>query len=342
MSPAPSPARIAVVGGGLAGLTAAATLADAGRDVTVFDKGRGPGGRLSTRRVEPFTFDHGAQYFTARAPVFREEVERWIAAGVAARWDAHLGVLDAREGGSGPHTQRALGDRDERFVGVPGMNSIARHSAAQLGARVVPSVRITACEPSAEHGYELIDEAGGRRGRFDAVLVTTPPSQAAPLVERSATLAAVAADTLMDPCWAVLVAFEAAVPLAYGGAFVNGGPLAWVAHDGSKPGRGGAHTWVLHGSPIWSRAHLEDPADDVAAALIQAFEAALGAALPGRLYTAAHRWRYSAAAPPKERGTSYDAELRLGIAGDWLAGSKVQGAWTAGRELAEALLRAHG
>ena len=38
--------------------------------VTVFDKGRGPGGRLATRRADDLRFDHGAQYFTARDPRF--------------------------------------------------------------------------------------------------------------------------------------------------------------------------------------------------------------------------------------------------------------------------------
>ena len=261
---------------------------------------------------------------------------------MAARWDAPLGVLDAPAGGAGgPHTQRALGDGDERFVGVPGMNSIARHLAAPLGARVVPSVRIAELQRASDGGYDLLDESGSARGRFDAVLVTTPPSQAAPLLAASAPLAALAEDTLMDPCWAVLAAFTAPVPLPYAGAFVNGGPLSWVAHDGSKPGRNGAHTWVLHGAPLWSRAHIEDAADDVCAALLAAFSAALGAALPATTYAAAHRWRFSAAAPPKERGAVYDAESRLGVGGDWLAGSKVQGAWLAGCDLAAQFLAAH-
>ena len=42
------PSNIAVVGGGLAGLTAATAAARAGANVTLFEQGRAPGGRAQT------------------------------------------------------------------------------------------------------------------------------------------------------------------------------------------------------------------------------------------------------------------------------------------------------
>ena len=85
-------ADILVIGGGMAGLAAARALHEGGARVIVIDKGRGPGGRMATRRVEvaghQVSFDHGAQYFTARDPAFRAVVAGWEAAGVAARWPA--------------------------------------------------------------------------------------------------------------------------------------------------------------------------------------------------------------------------------------------------------------
>ena len=52
--------RVAVIGAGLAGLTAAARIAAGGAAVTVYDKSRGLGGRLATRRSPQGSFDHGA------------------------------------------------------------------------------------------------------------------------------------------------------------------------------------------------------------------------------------------------------------------------------------------
>ena len=61
--------RVAIVGAGLAGLACADQLVAGGHQVSLFDKGRGPGGRMSTRRMEDgWAFDHGAPWFAAHDP----------------------------------------------------------------------------------------------------------------------------------------------------------------------------------------------------------------------------------------------------------------------------------
>ena len=58
---------VAIVAAGMSGLACARTLTDQGYAVTVFEKSRGVGGRMATRRTQhDITFDHGAQYFTTR------------------------------------------------------------------------------------------------------------------------------------------------------------------------------------------------------------------------------------------------------------------------------------
>ena len=46
--------EIAIVGAGISGLMAATYLAEKGKAPVLFDKGRGPGGRMSTRRFGEF------------------------------------------------------------------------------------------------------------------------------------------------------------------------------------------------------------------------------------------------------------------------------------------------
>ena len=67
---------VAVIGAGIAGAACARALTLAGHSVRVFDKSRGPGGRLATRRVEwvdrqgqacTTRLDHGAIGITARS-----------------------------------------------------------------------------------------------------------------------------------------------------------------------------------------------------------------------------------------------------------------------------------
>ena len=56
------PTQVAIIGAGIAGLTAAEALSRGGFNVVVWDKGARPGGRASSRVREAFEFDHGAQY----------------------------------------------------------------------------------------------------------------------------------------------------------------------------------------------------------------------------------------------------------------------------------------
>ena len=63
-----SAGRVAVVGGGVSGLTTAYRLAAAGVDVTVFEASDRPGGKLATTQVGDLRLEAGADSFVARKP----------------------------------------------------------------------------------------------------------------------------------------------------------------------------------------------------------------------------------------------------------------------------------
>ena len=92
--------RIGSVGEGMAGLACAEEWTRFGHAVLLFDEGRGPGCRMSSRRIQTSVgeayFDHGAQYLTVRDNAFRRQVAAWASEGVAAAWpsvssDAYVG-----------------------------------------------------------------------------------------------------------------------------------------------------------------------------------------------------------------------------------------------------------
>lgn len=331
-----TPQTIAVIGAGLAGLSCAQALLQAGHTVHVFDKSRGPSGRMSTRRAEddngPWQCDHGAQYFTARDPAFRAEVARWQQAGVAALWNARLVSFDGNAW-STPATPL------ERFVGTPRMTSPAAWLAQHLGEPALAQWQTTVQRlDHSEGGWTITSaEHGPHSPRYSAVLLAVPAPQAVPLLAPvSPAGAALAASARMRGSWAVMLRYASPVALPWEGAFINTGPLRWVARDSSKPGRTGQETWLLHASPEWSEAHIEDSAESVTTALLTAF-AALGG--PAPLAATAHRWRYADTEPALTQGSWWDAQMRLGLCGDWLHGGKVEGAWLSGRALAQQVLK---
>ena len=71
----------------MAGLTCASRLIAAGFSVRVFEKSRGIGGRIATRRTaDGLQFDHGAQYFTATTPAFQDFTSEARRAGNLEGW----------------------------------------------------------------------------------------------------------------------------------------------------------------------------------------------------------------------------------------------------------------
>jgi renalase len=186
-------------------------------------------------------------------------------------------------------------------------------------------------------GWHLLSaEQGWLAERFDAVLLAVPAPQAVPLLQPlSGELAGLARSAAMHGCWAAMLRFSIPLELPFDAAFVNGGPLRWIARDSSKPGRTGPETWVLHASAEWSEANLERDTDTVAASLLKAF-GQLGGLAPHALTI--HRWRYAETESLLENECAWHAGIGLGLCGDWLNGGKVEGAWLSGRQLAHQVL----
>ena len=313
---------IAIIGAGLAGLSAARALSARGIPVRVFDKGRAPGGRLATRRAEQdgrrLQFDHGAQYLRAEG------------AGFAAALTA---------AGARPWPDPA------RRVGVPGMSALPRALAAGLDVAASGHVGRVVGEPGAwrvQHwdareakpGAPLPATPPTEDGPFSAVLVTVPAPQAIDLLP---DVAPALAGVRYAPCWTVMAAFDAPLPLP-DTLRPEGHAIGWAARDSSKPGRDAAtECWVVQAAPAWTRAHLERWAEEIVAPLLAELATLAAAPLPAPRYAAAHRWRYSLLEAPLGQPCLWDATRRIGLAGDWCLAGRAEAAWESGAALAAAV-----
>lgn len=308
---------IAILGAGLAGLSAAQALTKGGRAVRLLDKGRAAGGRIATRRIEhagqSHRFDHGAQYLRAESPGFTSLLE---VAPTEAWPDPKRRVATPGMSALGQHLAEGLDIRTGRHASAIQRTDLGWMVALLDAGLVRPGRPLPAIEPEME-------------GPFAAVLVTFPAEQAAAILPPE--LAAPLAVIQYAPCWTIMASFAERLDLP--DTLRYHGPVGWAARDSSKPGRDATQeNWVIQADPDFSRRFLEAAPEQVIAALLGALPA------PAPLFAVAHRWRYSLLEVALGQPCLWDASLGLGYASDGCLAGRAESAWESGQALARRVL----
>jgi predicted NAD/FAD-dependent oxidoreductase len=316
--------RIAVIGGGMCGLACAHRLCAEGLAPTIFEKSRGLGGRLATRRLEDgITFDHGAQYLTARGVAFQEMLHQSMNAETAGHWAPN-------QYGRKSHAA------ENWIVGTPGMNAIVKPLAK--GIDVQFATEVSAIDRDAD-GWRVQTPPDPGGVLFDFIVLTAPAPQARALMAFNPEIVEDLDRVSIAPCWALLVSFETPSNLPFDVLRPEDGSLAWIARNSSKPGREARkECWIAHASPSWSAAHLELDRDTVTKKLVGLFSESFGGGLPEIHYAAAHRWRYALTTEPLGRPFVSSDDQTAYIGGDWCLGARVENAYESGRAIAAALI----
>ena len=317
--------RIAMIGAGISGMTCASRLQAAGVDVVVFDKSRGPGGRITTRRRESGRFDHGAQYFTVETADFQRIVDAWSTAGVVEEWCGRFAKWK-------DDAFVAMEPVGKRWVAQPRMSALSRHLSEGLTLHL--QTRIERLVQQAE-SWCLVSETGQEFSGFDAVLLCCPGPQSHALLPTTHHFGPVAQSLSYSACWVAMISYSERIPIPFDGIRMDHPVFAWAARDSSKPGRDAGERWVLHASPDWSASNVELSSEDASAQLMAAWsEFAVGTPTD----VSVHRWRYALAEKPDGALAHYDPDSGVGLCGDGFAGPRIEDAWRSGLSLAEQLL----
>ncbi|MFN0123207.1 MAG: NAD(P)/FAD-dependent oxidoreductase [Blastocatellia bacterium] len=329
------PESCLIIGAGMAGLMAARTLQAGGVRVTLLDKGRGPGGRMATRRVETpggarGYFDHGAQFFTVRDARFARYVAAWTSAGLAREWSRGFAPM--------PDTPADLiNDGHPRYCGTAGMNAIPRHLAQGLDLRLNALVERLDCDERTWRAHL----ASGETVSAAALILTPPVPQSLVLLGRimnawPAALRQALARITYDPCFAILATLSGPSGLPDPGALqLSREPIAWIADNHRKGISPAAHTVTIHAGPVFTRAHQDMPHDTVARLLLDMAQFWLKASVQS---WQTHRWRYS---QPRLQYPHPCLLVRetppLVFAGDAFGAPRIEGAALSGMAAAAAL-----
>ncbi len=318
--------RVAIIGAGVAGLSAARRLKEGGVEASLFEAGRRPGGRASTQKQHDRQFDHGAQYLTPHSRRSAVLFSDWRKAGWINRWPALAYELP----------ERKKIDSSSWHVPSPSMATLTERLGQGLSCQTKCTVTSIEGQPGERY---LVTSNEQRLGPFEVVLCALPAEAAQALMTPFAELANLAAQVTSRPCLATMVMFEEEVMVDFEAAYLSDGPLAWVVRDSSKPGRPKGECWVLHATERWSREQLSTPAEKVASLMLSAFAQLSPIELPDVSYCRSHRWRHALPEAPLALPFCFDDQLKVGLAGDWCSSGSVDATYWSGHDLAEAVLR---
>lgn len=343
MSTAHEPLRVAVVGGGIAGLTCARELILRGLDPVVFEASDRLGGRCSSISTRAGLFDDGAQCISGATRLAVHAVHRPGELAMLHPWT--IAATPAEEDRNPSHWNK---DEDEAdvtrtlkpigAVGVPSMVALADAFARPLDVRINTPV-VQARRQGLR--WALSSSIGEIEEDFQALVLAIPAPLAMPLVVESPELSHALRPVRYRSRWVLLLGSERPVPLP-GYREFQGSPIERIAAMHSKPGRCaiGPQRWFVEADQRWSLQHEHEDAETVADLLLDNFrEHAGGSVTPN--YLCAHQWRHAfvetPATTPRRTECLWDDRLRLGVCGDSVVASRVDRVHRSGVDMARAV-----
>lgn len=338
--------RVAVVGGGIAGLTCARELDLHGCEPVVFEAADRLGGRCSSRNTRIGMFDDGAQCISGATRLAAHAVQRTGELVAIHPWTIPATPAEDERQGNGWKKDEDEADVTRSLklmgaVGVPSMLALADAMARPLDVRLN-----TAILQARYLGTKwLLSSAAGEIDEdFQALVLAMPAPLALPLARESAALADALAAVRYRSRWVLLLGSERPVALP-GYREFEGSPIAKVAAMHSKPGRCavGPQRWFIEADERWSLQHEHEDAETVADLLLDIFRAHAGrSVIPN--YLRAQQWRHAfvdtPAALPRPTECLWDDRVQLGVCGDSVVASQVDRVHGSGVDMARAV--SHG
>ena len=321
--------QTAVIGAGLAGLACAQAMRRAGCYVEVFEQDRVIGGRIATLRQGPHSFDHGAQYVTARGSAFGSYLDEMTGTGYASRW-----VPRTNEGGVNGIQMLPW------VVGTPGMASLVRPLAE--GLRIHTNRRahtITRTDTKVSQGWHIWFDDQTTAGPFNAIAIAVPAPQARLLLGKLDELAAPLSRVRMMPCLSMMAYFDTAV-LPNQDVFSDMSEvIRWIARNNHKPGRGKTgESIVVHASPGYSREAEDVEPDVIASEIWDEVRRVLSLRAVQPVFKTAVLWKYGLVDQSLGESYLFSTKHMVGVAGDWCLGRLAEHAYDSGLGLGKAIV----
>ena len=316
--------QIAIIGAGFSSAVLCHYLNE--KDIIIFDKARGPGGRSSTRKVDGVgVFDHGLQYVSPKSSEFLEFVKGMKS---IKRWDGDFVEIDGKI---------TVLEATEKFIGETGNNDFVK-SLIQI-ENCHFKTRIEKLEFLKDH-WKLIDEHG-KKHLAKQVILTLPQEQTSELV-RDLDIGFQMTENKMKPCFTVMLGLKESPIFRHSGYVLHNSIVSWCANETSKQrelNNKDLTLLTLQTTEEYGFANFKkykENKDQILNEIVGEFLDIFKIDDSEVVHKQVHGWLY-AYSDPINTEVFYNKEKRIGITGDWFTGGRAENSWKNAKLLAEKL-----
>ncbi len=312
--------EIAIIGAGIAGICIANMLGDIAK-VTIFEKSRGVGGRIATRYIGDYEFDHGAQFFTIKTDGFQKCMQPLIDRGMIDVWNAKFVEINKNK-----ITHQKQWDAEyPHYVGTPRMNEICKYLANKIDVNL--SVEVQKIERVDEDKWQLYDSNNKILGKFDWVISTTPAEQCKALLPKEFAYHQTLEEVKMSGCYALMLGFANKLDIGWDAALVKNSNLSWIANNSSKPRRNASNTMIVLASNKWSNEHIDADLEYIRLEMIKSFSEIIDYNKSELVELNIHKWKYANIAKNTKYKYLLDQTNKLAAIGDWCIQGRIESAF---------------
>ena len=312
-----------VIGSGISGATIA-NLLNKKFQINLYDKGRGPGGRASFKRIKgQIGFDHGTQYFSPKTIEFKKFANRLIKIKILKKWSGNHIFLNSKKKENKKHI---------KIIGKKGNNDICKFLLKKVKCFYQSEVK----KIYYKNKLWFLLFTDGKIRPYKGVILTCPFPQLKKLSEKFINNTFIKRKLKMDANITVMIAIKKNKKSP--SSFLFDDPvLGWAGNENTKKRfKSKYDLWTLQSTFKWANKNIDKNKKNLkknSKILIDKFFKLTKIKKTKVIYSINHGWKYSSNSKPLKIRSYWDPQKKIGVCADWFIGPRLESGWISAHDL---------
>ena len=323
--------NVAVIGAGITGITLA-NLLQKKVNLTVFEKSRGVGGRMATRRAKPYQFNHGTQYFKIENKKFKDFMQPLMRYKIIKPLETNqIEILNKKI------IKRTKIYNQKYYTAESNMNSVVKYLINNnFSIKLLCKIEKTVKE---NDKWFIIDSDKASYGPYDWLFITIPPNQALEILYNNFKFLDIIKKIKMRSCYSLMLGFDKIKEFDFDTALFLDEDVQWLSIRKKIIENKKYYNLLINSSYNFAEKNVNSSKDKISNYLINQVSTILNCELNNYDHKALHFWKYAMSEKNNNLGSFFDEDLKVIVCGDWCMNGKVEGAFLSAKDAASKLLK---